>query len=100
MGGWQIVGLLGTVVATGTGVAAFGWRVLRQETGRLSRESREAHEKIGARIDQLHGEVTQVREGLGTVREGLGTVRGELKGMRESLRTLRKDFRAHVIARD
>jgi len=88
---WQAVGLMGTLMATGTGLAAFGWRVLRQETGRLRRESREAHEKIGVRIDQLHGEVTQVREGL-------GAVRGELKGIRESLRTLRKDFRAHVFA--
>ena len=116
---WQTVGLMGTLVGTGTAVAAFGRHILRQETDRLRQESREAHERIGGTIDQLRddlsgqisdlrngqtdlrnelsGQISDLRDGQASLREGLGEVRGELKGMRDSLRTLRDDFRAHVL---
>lgn len=57
---WQTAGLMGTLVLTGTAVATFGWRVLRQETDKLRREtgslreeSRKAHDRIGGEITQL-----------------------------------------------
>ena len=117
---WQTIGLMATLVLTGTAVATFGWRVLRRETDKLRRESREAHERIGGALvqfrddlrgeigqvrDDLRGEIGQVRdeivhlrEGQASLREGLGEVRGELRGLTDSMQALREDFRAHVLA--
>jgi len=112
---WQAAGLMGTFVATGVGVVAMVWRMLRD----LRRESREAHAEIGERITRvrkdLGGEIAQVREDLGGeiaelrkgqtgvlkelggIRGELGEIRGELTGVIRSVDTLRQDFRAHVL---
>ena len=114
---WQAGSVMGTVVLATTAVAAFGWRVLRQETDKLRQESdtlrqesRVAHDKIGERITQVQvglsaeiaqgrTEIGQLRDGQACLREGIGEIRGELKGVRHSLEILRGDFRAHVFGR-
>ena len=98
---WQTVGLMGTLVGTGTAVAAFDRHILRQEFGMLRQESWQAHERIVGKIDRLRDElssqISDLRDGQTSLRGGLREVRRELKGMRDSLRTLREDFRAHVL---
>ena len=65
---WQTASLMGTLVLTGTAVATFGWRVLRQETDKLREESRRSHERIGGEIARLRGDqeaaLVQVRDDL------------------------------------
>ncbi len=111
--------LMTTFVATAVAVTGLGWRVAE----RIRRESREAHDRIGARIDgvkdelgaridgvkdelgaridgveaRLGGRIDGVEAGLGTVREGLAEIRGEFRGVTQSLDALREDFRAHVF---
>ena len=116
---WQTVGLMGTLVGTGTAVAAFDRHILRQEFGMLRQESWQAHERIVGKVDRLRdelssqisdlrdgqanlrndlgGPISDLRDGQTSLRGGLREVRRELKGMRDSLRTLREDFRAHVL---
>ena len=119
---WQAAGVTGTFVATGVGVVALVWRMLRdlrrefrrdvkgvrQDVKEVRHESREAHAKIGERITQVHkdlsGEIAELRQGqtgllkeLGEIRGELGEIRGELKGVTRSVDTLRQDFRAHVL---
>lgn len=83
---WQTIGLMATLVLTGTAVATFGWRVLRRETDKLRRESREAHERISGALvqvrDDLRSEIGQVRGEIGQVRDDL---RGEIGLFRDDL---------------
>ncbi|MYA11101.1 MAG: hypothetical protein F4087_13065 [Gemmatimonadetes bacterium] len=98
---WQTAGLMATLVLTGTAVATFGWRVLRQETDKLRREteslreeSRRAHARIGGEITQLgsdlRGEISRLRKdqdaALGRVRDEL---RGEMAQLRDGQASLR-----------
>ncbi|MXX33634.1 MAG: hypothetical protein F4107_01365 [Gemmatimonadetes bacterium] len=98
---WQTAGLMATLVLTGTAVATFGWRVLRQETDKLRseteslrEESRNAHARIGGEIVQLgsdlRGEISRLREdqdaALGRVRDEL---RGEMAQLRDGQASLR-----------
>ncbi|MDE2678870.1 MAG: hypothetical protein OXI76_13295 [Gemmatimonadota bacterium] len=111
---------MATFVATSAAVATFGWRIAE----RMRLENREAHDRIGARIDEveeklggridgveerlgvrideveerLGARIDKVEGGLGDVREGLGEIRGELRGTTRSPEMLRKDFRAHAFA--
>ncbi len=87
---WQTIGLMATLVLTGTAVATFGWRVLRRETDKLRRESREAHERIGGTIlqlrDDLRGEIGQVRDDLrGEIGQFRDDLRGEIGQVRDDL---------------
>ncbi|MDE2655559.1 MAG: hypothetical protein OXI71_17315 [Gemmatimonadota bacterium] len=99
---WQTAGLMATLVLTGTAVATFGWRVLRQETDKLRseteslrEESRNAHARIGGEIVQLgsdlRGEISRLREdqdaALGRVRDELW---GEMAQFRDGQASLRE----------
>ena len=92
---WQTVGLMATLVATAIAVATLGWRIMlrmqraiemtRRELGReidgMHQESRDAHDKIGNRLDRvrddLSADIAKLREDLGTdiakLRDDLGT---------------------------
>ena len=64
--------LMTTFVATAVAVTSLGWRVAEQ----IRVESREAHDRIGARIDGLQVHIDGVEAGLGRridgVEAGLG----------------------------
>lgn len=95
---WQMAGLMGTMVLTGTAVATFGWRVLRQETDKLRRETENLREESRTANDRIGSEIAQLRDGQASLREGMGEIRGELRGLAHSVLALREDFRAHVLA--
>ena len=99
---WQTVGLMATLVLTGTAVATFGWRVLRRETDKLREESKEAHERIGGELVRLHdglrGEIGQVRGDLrGEIVQVRGDLRGEIVQFRDDLRGEIVQFRDELI---
>ncbi|MYI06427.1 MAG: hypothetical protein F4059_03670 [Gemmatimonadetes bacterium] len=98
---WQTVSLMATLVLTGTAVATFGWRVLRRETDKLREENRHAHNRIGAEIGQVRGEMLQIRDDLrGEIGQFRDDLRGEMVQFRDDLRgemvQMRDDLRGEI----